>query len=295
MDLNVGIAGMGLMGIKIATRLLKTGHIVSVYNRNKSKANSLSMLGANVLDTPSQLAQACDLVIVCVTNFEAVKDVCFGKNGLCSISTKKCNTVVDSSTISPEQAQYCATKLRSNKIDMLSMPVMGGPAAAEKGELVPIVSGNRDSFSRIVQVINDIAKSIFYVGEVDGSANSVKLALNLNIAVIACALSEGMAMIKKSGIEPHIFLDVLNSTYFKTGLSEIKGPNMIKGDYEPSFYLKNMLKDLELVIVNSLSIGVSLPIAATTHQMFRAANNSGYSNLDYTAISAFINKINGID
>jgi 3-hydroxyisobutyrate dehydrogenase len=110
---------------------------------------------------------------------------------------------------------------------MLGIPVMGGPAAAEAGELIPIVSGNRQAFERVSQVIEKLGR-IFYVGEKDGSANTIKLALNLNIALIASGLSEGITLVRRTGIDPSIFIEILNSTYFKTGLSEKKGPEMIK-------------------------------------------------------------------
>ena len=99
----------------------------------------------------------------------------------------------------------------------------------------------------------------FYIGEIDGSANAIKLALNLNIALIATAVSEGITLVRKAGIDPSIFIEILNSTYFKTGLSEKKGPKMVKNDFSPSFHLKNMLKDLELATSTAQGTGIALP------------------------------------
>ena len=111
------------------------------------------------------------------------------------------------------------------------------------------------------------------MGSVDGNANAVKLALNLNIALIASAISEGITLVKASGIDPQIFIQILNSTYFKTGLSETKGPKMVKNNFEPSFHLKNMLKDLELVTTAAQSIGIYLPAPTIVQQIYRAAND----------------------
>jgi 3-hydroxyisobutyrate dehydrogenase-like beta-hydroxyacid dehydrogenase len=177
---------------------------------------------------------------------------------------------------------------------MLGIPLMGGPAAAEAGDLVPIVSGSRQTFDKVRQVIENLGRT-FYIGEIDGSANAIKLALNLNIALIATAVSEGITLVRRAGIDPSIFIEILNSTYFKTGLSEKKGPKMVKNDFSPSFHLRNMLKDLELATSTAQGTGIALPQTTLAQQMFRAANNMGFSDQDYTSICAFLAKINGVE
>jgi 3-hydroxyisobutyrate dehydrogenase-like beta-hydroxyacid dehydrogenase len=290
--MRIGVAGLGLMGSGIAKRLINNGHKVSVYNRTRSKSHHFSN-EATIASSPKELGQACDLVITIVTNFDAVKTVLFGREGV--VESENNNLIVaDVSTISPAQSEHCAQRLRSAGIEMLGVPVMGGPAAAETGNLVPIVSGSKQAFEKVRQVIEELGTT-FYVGEADGSANNIKLALNLNIALIACALSEGMTLVKRAGIDPSIFIKILNSTYFKTGLSEIKAPKMIKKEFSPSFHLKNMLKDLELATTTAQLNGLALPQTALAEQMFRAANNIGFSDQDYTAIYAFLAKINGLE
>jgi 3-hydroxyisobutyrate dehydrogenase len=290
--MRVGIAGLGLMGSGITTRLIDSGHQVSVYNRTSSKAQQFSNK-ATVASSPRELADGCDLVITVVTDFDAVKDLLFGNNGI--IKTGNRNLVVaDASTISPSQSEHCARLLHDAGIEMLGIPVMGGPAAAAAGDLVPIVAGNRHTFEKVRHVIEKLGRT-FYVGEKNGSANAIKLALNLNIALIASAVSEGITLVKSLGVDPLIFIQILNSTYFKTGLSEKKGPKMVKNDYSPTFHLKNMLKDLELAISTAQSNGIALPNTAIAQQLFRAANNSGFSDEDYTSICAFLAKINGFE
>ncbi|HVD21381.1 MAG TPA: NAD(P)-dependent oxidoreductase, partial [Nitrososphaera sp.] len=194
--MKVGIAGLGLMGSGITKRLIDSGHIVSIYNRTHSKAEQFSNK-ATVALSPRELAEGCDLLITVVTDFDAVKDILFGTKGI--IESGNHNLVVaDASTISPSQSEHCAQRLRSAGIEMLGIPVMGGPAAAEAGELIPIVSGNRQAFEKVRQVIEKLGR-IFYVGEKDGSANTIKLALNLNIAFIASGLSEGITLVRRAG------------------------------------------------------------------------------------------------
>jgi 3-hydroxyisobutyrate dehydrogenase len=290
--MKVGIAGLGLMGSGVAKRLINTGHEVSIYNRTISKAQQFSNKATMVL-SPRELAEVCDLVITAVTDFDAVKNILFETNGV--IESRNHNLIVaDISTISPSQSEYCAQRLRDAGIEMLGTPVMGGPAAAEAGDLVLMVAGRKQTFEKVRQVIEKLGKT-FYIGERDGSANAIKLALNLNIALIASALSEGITLVKRAGIDPSIFIEILNSTYFKTGLSERKAPKMVKNDFTPTFHLKNMLKDLELATSTAQRTGITLPQTSLAQQIFRAANNMGYSDQDYTSICAFLAKINGLD
>ena len=290
--MKVGIAGLGLMGSGITKRLINSGHLVSIYNRTHSKAQHFSNK-ATVALSPRELAEGCDLLITVVTDFDAVKDILFGTEGV--VESGNHNLVVaDASTISPSQSEQCAQRLRISGIEMLSIPVMGGPAAAEAGDLVPIVSGNRQAFEKVRQAIETLGRTS-YVGESDGSANTIKLALNLNIALIASALSEGITLVRRAGIDPSIFIEILNSTYFKTSLSEKKGPKMVQSDFSPTFHLKNMLKDLELATSTAQRIGITLPQTALAQQIFRAANNMGFSDQDYTSICAFLEKINGLE
>ncbi|HET7392126.1 MAG TPA: NAD(P)-dependent oxidoreductase [Nitrososphaeraceae archaeon] len=255
-------------GSQLATRLIETEHSVMVYNRDISKTKPFAKLNAKVANTPKQLAENCGFIIICVTNFKAVKEVCFGTHGIITATHCKNLIVADSSNISPKESIYNAQLFRKMEIEMLGMPLMGGPAAAKRGELVSIITGKKQAFEKTKHIIRKIASSVFYTGNVDGSANAIKLALNLNIALIACAVS-GVTLVRGLGINPEIFIKILNSTYFKTGLSEIKGPKMVKNKFNPTFYLRNMLKDLELVTNTAQDIGFSLHIATITQQIYR--------------------------
>jgi 3-hydroxyisobutyrate dehydrogenase len=232
-------------------------------------------------------------VITVVTDFEAGKEVLLGKEGIIE-SRNRDLIVADVSTISPLQSAHFARELRKAGMGMLGMPVMGGPAAAEAGELVPIVAGTKHAFERAKHVIEKLGRT-FYIGEKDGSANAIKLALNLNIALVASAVSEGIMLVRGSGLDPSKFIQVLNSTYFKTGLSEKKGPKMVQNDFRPTFHLRNMLKDLELATGTAQDMGITLPQTALAQQLFRAANNSGFSDMDYTSICAYLARINGME
>ena len=245
-----------------------------MYNRNKRKTRSLLKKGVIWVASPRELGNKCQFLILCVTDGAATKEVCLAKDGL--IYSANRNLVVGSlSTISPTESAEIAVKMKRRGIQFFQMPVMGGPNLARTGELIAILSGDKDCIDRNMNVIQKIAKSTFYVGRSDGLANYIKLALNLNIALIGIALSESLIYIRKAGLDPRMFVKILNATYFKTSLSEKKGPKMAENNFEPHFHLRNMLKDLRLLIDSSRTLGISLPFSNLSEQMYLAANNRG--------------------
>ena len=287
--MNIGIIGTGFLGKAVATRLLGTGHKVIVYNRTKNKAESLKNIGAIVADTPKDLAQACDLVITIVKDSEAVESVSFDKNGI--IDGKHDGlTVADMSTINPISSQKIAKRFLENGISMIDTPVMGGPRLAEKGELVVMIGGKKEVYEKYKHVFDHIGNKTFYLGE-NGSGHTMKLAMNLQISLLALALSEGITFAKRAGLDPKLFLEILNSTYFKTGMSILKGPKMINGNFDPSFTLKMMKKDLDTINNTAKEFGTSLPMATLANEIYQNAVTDGLGELDYTGILAFIEKI----
>jgi 3-hydroxyisobutyrate dehydrogenase len=291
--LNIGIIGTGFLGKAVAIRLLNTGHKVIVYNRTKSKADSLKNLGAIVANTPKDLAQDCELVITIVKDSDAVESVSFDKNGI-TYGKHEGLTVADMSTINPISSRKIARKFSENGISMIDTPVMGGPKLAEKGELVVMVGGKKGVYEKYKHVFEKIGNKTFYLGE-NGSGHAMKLAMNLQISLLALALSEGITLAKRAGLEPKLFLEILNSTYFKTGMSELKGPKMIDGNFDPSFTLKMMKKDLDAINDAAKEFGTSLPMATLANEIYQNAVTAGLGELDYTGILAFIEKISKLE
>lgn len=291
--MNIGIIGTGLMGSAIAHRLIERGFKVFLYNRTKGRSDALVKKGAIRMVYPSELGRKCKFVIISVTDGQAVKEMLFGDNGLVKSNNKRL-IVVDTSTILPDDSIYCASRMKKKGYAILQAPIMGGPDATMKGDVITIVSGNKKIVEESRRILTSYSKKLFNLGNKDGAANFIKLGLNLNIALIAISLAESIVFVKKSKIDPAIFLEILNSTYFKTGLSEIKGPKMIKNNFEPKFFLKNMLKDVQLLNESAKHNGTSLSFASLAEQYFRIASNRGYSELDYTAILKLFGEFNNL-
>ena len=286
---KIGIIGTGMLGEAVGLHLLDSGYSVSVYNRTKSKTKNLEEKGADVADLPSGVAESSDLIITCVKDADAVKQVLFGQGGVIS-GKHEDMTVADMSTINPNAAKEISKKLHDEGIKSIEIPVMGGPNVAIDGKLVLMASGDKESFERFSQVFNTIANKTFFLGE-SGSAHSIKLAMNLQISLLALSLSEGITLTKKAGFDPEKFLEILNSTYFSTGMSQNKAFKMIKDDYQPTFTLKNMKKDLDTIIASAKDFDAKLPIAERANEIYSHALNAGFGEIDYTGVLAYIKKL----
>jgi 3-hydroxyisobutyrate dehydrogenase-like beta-hydroxyacid dehydrogenase len=291
--MNIGIIGTGLMGSAIAERLIDRGFTVYVHNRTKQRSDALVRKGGISIGNPSDLGKKCNYVIISVTDGNAVKEILSGNNGLIYSNNTQLS-IIDTSTVLPGDSIYCADLMKRKGYAMIQAPIMGGPDATRKGDVISIVSGDKKIMDKCRRILTNFSKKIFYAGRRDGDANYLKLGLNLNIALIAISLSESIIFIKKSKIDPTIFLDILNSTYFKTGLSEVKGPKMIRNNFEPKFFLKNMLKDVQLLNECAKRNNASLSFSSLAEQYFRMAANRGYSELDYTAILKLFGEFNNL-
>lgn len=284
--MRVGIVGTGLLGNAVGLNLLNKGHSLTVYNRTRSKTKKLEENGASIVESPKKVSENSDIVFSIVKNSDAVKKVAFGDE--CIACGKHDGLVVcDMSTINPISSKEIAAEFAKRGIPFLDTPVMGGPNVAVTGELVMMVGGEKEVFEKCKPLFGNIANKVFYLGP-NGTAHSVKLAMNLQIAMLALAISEGITLARGAKIEPEVFLQILNSTYFKTGMSENKAYKMIKGDYEPTFTLSNLKKDLDTINEAAKAFGLNLPMAIKANQVYQDAEESGFGQMDYTAILDYL-------
>ena len=286
---KIGLVGTGMLGEAVGLHLMKSGHSLVAYNRTKSKTSNLEKNGAIISDTPKYVAESSELVITCVKDADAVDDVLFAQDGIVA-GNHDGLVVAEMSTINPSNAIQNSKRLGEERINSLEIPVMGGPNVAIDGKLVLIASGNKDVFDKYKQVFDTIANKTFFLGK-SGSAHSIKIAMNLQISLLALALSEGITLTKKAGFDPEKFLEILNSTYFKTGMSENKAHKMIRDEFEPTFTLKNLKKDLGIITDTAKDFGAVLPMAEHANKIYADAVEAGFGEIDYTGILAYIKKL----
>ena len=288
--MKIGIIGIGMLGEAVVLNLLNSGYDVAVYNRTKEKTIEVEKKGAKVMDSPKTVGENVELIIIIVKDSIAVKEVSFGKNGIIESKNGKL-IVADMSTIDSIESKNIANQFQQNHIQKLEIPVMGGPNVAITGKLVMMASGPKDSFDQCKTIFEKIANKVFFLGK-QGIANSIKLAMNLQITMLALSLSEGITLLKKANVDPKIFLEVLNSTYFKTGMSENKAFKMIEGNYDATFTLANLKKDITTMTNAAKDLGIELPMISKAEEIYKNAINEGLGNLDYTGIIEYIKKIN---
>jgi 3-hydroxyisobutyrate dehydrogenase len=287
---KIGIIGTGMLGEAVGLHLLDSKYEVTVYNRTKDKVENLVKHGAVAVESPKDVAGKSEIVITVVKDASAVSDVAFGNNGI--IYGKHDDLVVaDMSTINPNSAKDISQKFSDSGVSFLEIPVMGGPNVAIDGKLVMMISGNEKTYEKFSDVFDTIAEKTFFLGE-SGTAHSIKLAMNLQIAMLALSLSEGITLTRKAGFDPEIFLKILNSTYFKTGMSEKKAYKMIKDNFEPTFTLQNLKKDLDTINEAAESFNAELSMSKMASKVYQNAMDAGFSDIDYTGILAYLKKIN---
>ena len=287
--MKIGIVGTGMLGEAVGLHLLDVGYKITVFNRSKEKTEKLENKGALVVDSPKNVAENSELVIMVVKDANAVKDVVFGDCGiLAGRHERMC--IADMSTINPNSTREISKKVTEHGIDYMEIPVMGGPNVAINGKLVIMASGKREVFERFKTIFESIADQSIYLGDT-GTAHSIKLAMNLQIAMLALSLSEGITLTKKAGFDPEIFLKVLNSTYFKTGMSEGKAHKMINDSVKPTFTLANLKKDLDTINDAAESFDAELPMAKIARKIYADATDAGFGDIDYTGIISYIRKL----
>lgn len=291
--MRIGVIGTGMLGNAVALHLLDLDFEVTAYNRTQEKTVQLKHRGARIATSPKEVAENSELIITVVKDANAVKEISFGKNGIVEGNHEKL-IVADMSTIDPTESKNITKKFQEYNIQKLDIPVMGGPNVAVTGNLVMMVSGDKEKFHNYRDVFNSIANKVFFVGD-SGMAHSVKLAMNLQIAMLALALSEGITLVKKADVDPKIFLEILNSTYFKTGMSEKKAYKMIEGKYDVTFTLANLKKDIKTITETARSLGIKLPMIKKAEEVYGNATSEGFGETDYTGIIEYIKKFNKLE
>ena len=287
---KIGIIGTGMLGEAVGLHLLDSGFEVTVFNRTKDKVGNLVKHGATAVDTPKDVAEKSELIITVVKDASAVSDVAFGEDGIIHGRHNEL-TIADMSTINPNSAKKISQKFSDSGISFLEIPVMGGPTVAIDGKLIMMVSGKKQIYEKFKDVFDIIAEKVFFLGD-SGTAHSIKLAMNLQLAMLALSISEGITLTRKAGFDPEIFLKILNSTYFKTGMSEKKAYKMIKDDFEPTFTLQNLKKDLDTINETANFFGANLSMAKQASQIYQNAIDSGFADIDYTGILAYLKQVN---
>jgi 3-hydroxyisobutyrate dehydrogenase-like beta-hydroxyacid dehydrogenase len=288
MKTSIGFIGLGLMGRPMVANLLKAGHPVTVWNRTASRANDLVAQGAKLAASPREVAAASEVVFTIVSDPPALESVLWGENGVFA-GLLKGSVLVDSSTVSPALAKRSAAAAAAQGCVFLEAPVTGGTWGAEKGELVFMLGGEEATIARVQPVLGVMGKRFFHLGPV-GAGQTVKLAMNLLLVLEAEAFAEALALVKGAGLEGEKLFEVMQSSMGRSGLLDIKGAMMLKGEYKPSFPLRLMHKDVGLALDLANQLGVPLPSGAATREVLSSVKGAAKEDVDFAALASFWGK-----
>jgi 3-hydroxyisobutyrate dehydrogenase-like beta-hydroxyacid dehydrogenase len=290
---NLGFIGLGVMGGQMVDRLLSKGHSVTGYNRTASKAEWLVNKGMKLAATPRQVAETVDVVFAMVTNGAALKGIAEGPDGL--IAGLSANKIfADISTVYPDLSREIAEKVRATGADMLDTPVSGSVITLQQGQLSVIVGGRKETFERLKPLLEDIGPKVTHVGG-NGVALSMKIAVNLSLAVQLLAFSEGVLLAEKSGIPRQVAVDVLTNSAIASPVLKYRGPFVLQQPEEAWFDVNMMQKDMLLAMELGRKLDVPVPTTAATNEFLTAARAMGWAKLDYAVIFDVLARMSGIE
>jgi 3-hydroxyisobutyrate dehydrogenase-like beta-hydroxyacid dehydrogenase len=288
LDSKVGLIGLGLMGHPMGMNILKAGFPLTVWNRTASRANELVAAGAKLAASPRELAADSDFVISIVSDPPALEEVLWGDNGAMQ-SLRRDSIYMDSSTISPELARKIAAACAERGVRFLDGPVTGGDWGAKKGELIFMVGGDSGILADAEPVLRVLGKKWFHLGP-NGAGQTIKLAMNLILALQIDALAESLALVTAAGLEGEKLVEVLQSSMARSGVMDVKAPNLLKGEYKPSFPLRLMHKDMRLALELANQVKVELPATAAAYKTYSKVKDEAKEDLDYSAVMKFWKK-----
>lgn len=273
---KIGFIGTGVMGASIVKHLLNAGFEVTVYTRTKSKAAELLALGAKWANTPAEASKDQQIIFTMVGYPKDVEEVYSGEEGIFSVANKD-TIVVDMTTSEPTLAQKLYEQAKALQIHSLDAPVSGGDVGAKNGTLSLMIGGDFAVFEKVKPIFEVFGQNIVYQGEA-GSGQHTKMCNQIVIASGMIGVCEAMAYGLKAGLKME---DVLRSiTAGAAGSWSLSNlaPRMLKGDLEPGFYIKHIIKDMKIALDEAERMNLQLPGLALAKTMYDKLLEEGYGD-----------------
>lgn len=279
---ELGYVGLGVMGSAVVRRLLEAGHTVTVWNRTREKAEPLLAAGARWADSPREATEQSEIVFTMVTNTDAVRAVTEGPDGILA-GLESGKIYVDMSTASPAHTRELAERVAAVGAQMLDAPVSGTSITVEQGKVSIMVGGDDDAFERAKPVLEAIGPKVFHLGP-NGTAVTMKIAVNLSLAVQMLAFSEGVLLAEKTGIPRERIVEVMLASVIASPMVAYRGPLVLGHPDEVWFDCHMMQKDMNLALELGRELEVPLPTTAVTNEFLTAANGMGVGDRDFAVL-----------
>lgn len=290
---SLGFVGLGVMGGRIAARLMAAGHTAVGFNRTASKAAWLVERGMGWMESPRAVAEHADVIFVMVQDSAALQGAADGPDGLVA-GLGPGKVVIDMSTVGPAVSRAIAAQAREKGAEMLDAPVSGSVSAVEGGTLAIMIGGDRAAFDRVTDILHDVGPTVSYVGG-NGTALAVKIAINLSVAVQMLAFSEGVLLAEKSGIDRAAAVELMTKSVIASPLVKYKAPFVVDLPDEAWFNVTMMQKDTELALEAGRRLCVPLPTTAATNEVLTAARAAGRGEQDFAALFHTLARMSGVD
>lgn len=288
--MRIGFVGLGAMGLPMTGHLIGAGHHVTVASRRRGPIDAALALGAHDGGTPKGVADASEVVILCVPNSPEVVEVVDDMVGVLSEG----KTIVDCSTIDPDVEREQHARVAGTGARYLDAPLSGGTAGAKKGALTLMVGGDATTLADTQPALAPFSGLIVHVGG-PGMGQVVKLCNNLIYAAQMTATAEATAMAVKSGVDMHKLLEVLthatgDCTAVRTRLpvAGVVADSPASHDWAPGFMTDLMAKDIDLALAYGAKAGVPMATTATARELLTAAQRAGFGREDFSALAKVV-------
>jgi 3-hydroxyisobutyrate dehydrogenase len=279
---GIGFIGLGLMGQAFTRRLVERGYQVTGYDIVADKVRAAEGHGVRPAASPAEVAQASGMVLVCVTSTQDVGQVLFGAGGVADAAVRD-KVVVDHSTSEVEATRTMAARLRSETgMGLVDAPVSGGPPAAAAGTLAIMAGGDAADIARVAPVMADLG-ALTHMGPV-GAGQTTKMVNQILVLNNYCVLAEALALAEAGGVDASKIPDALASGHAGSNILKALFPRMIRRDFAPTGYARQVLKDLDMVQSLARDLKVPTPISAQAASLFRIMVAKGHAELDGIAV-----------
>jgi 3-hydroxyisobutyrate dehydrogenase-like beta-hydroxyacid dehydrogenase len=283
--MNVAFIGLGSMGSPMAAHLRRAGHELTVYNRTRSAAEPLARAGARVAASPREAVARAEVLVTMLADDAAVEAVIFGPEGALAALPRGA-VHASMSTISPALSRRLARAHGERGQHCVAAPVFGRPEAAEAGKLTIVAAGPPDAIERCRPLFEVMAQAIEVVGDDAAAANVLKIGGNFLLAAAIEAMGEAFALVRKHGIEPSRFMEIVNGRLLRSPVYENYGRIIAEERYEPAgFKLRHGLKDTRLALAAGDEVDVALPLAGLAREHYLSAMAWGWGDIDWAALA----------
>lgn len=283
MSRQVGVIGLGAMGLGVARSLLRAGFSVHACDVRDSVLDAFVAEGGVRCASPAELGKQCEVVITLVVNAAQTEAVLFGEHGAVA-AMRPGALVIASATVAPDFAVQLGARVEAAGLLMLDAPVSGGAARAASGEMTMMTSGPSAAYAACEDVLAAIAAKVYRLGDAYGAGSKVKIINQLLAGVHIAAAAEAMALGLREGVDPDALYDVITHSAGNSWMFENRVPHILNGDFTPLSAVDIFVKDLGLVLDTARRTRFPLPLSATAHQMFMNASSSGHGGEDDSAV-----------